>query len=90
MLYMTITKWEPDKRDAIIKRVLEKGTMRAPGTKVIGDWVAIEGGRMFSLTEGPDDPKVAMQEVLGWSDILKMEMVPVIDREELMKILPKK
>ena len=38
MLFMSIVSWEPEKRDEVVKRFAEKGTMRLPGRKVIGTW----------------------------------------------------
>ena len=56
MLFMTILTWEPEKRDAVIKRTAEKGTVTAG--KIIGQWGAIAGGRAFRVVE-LDDPKGA-------------------------------
>ena len=38
MLLMSIVTWEPEKRDEVVKRFAEKGTMRLLGRKVIGTW----------------------------------------------------
>ena len=89
MLYMTIATWKTDKRDAIIKRLLEKGRMRPKGQKVIGEWNACGGGRMFSVTEGVDDASM-MQVVLAWSDLMEFEIIPVMDSQALEKILKPK
>ena len=52
MLYMAITTWDPEKRDALIR---SRGKGPQNGGKIIGEWVAIGGGRNFRVIEY-DDP----------------------------------
>ena len=78
--------YEPDKRDAIIKRRLEKGASFASGVKVIAEYSVIGGGRGFSVVEA-NDPKALLQSSLAWSDLLKVEILPVMDAEEVMKLV---
>lgn len=56
------------------------------GIKVIGQWSAIGGGRGFALVE-VEDPKVALTATMVWSDLLKFEIVPVIETEEVRKFM---
>jgi len=86
MLFMSITTWEPDKRDEILKRRMEKGAMVPDGVKVIGEWVDLSGGRSFMVYEG-DDPKTLAQWSLAWSDLVKDEAVVVMDAEAAVKLL---
>ena len=85
MLYMTIFTWEPDKRNEVIKRRSEKGGMVPQGMKILGEWTAISGGRVFRLVDS-EDPKAGLQGVLAWSDLGKIEMIPVLETEASMKI----
>jgi hypothetical protein len=85
MLFLAIYTWEPDKRNEVIKRRAEKGAMIPPGMKLLGEWTAISGGKVFRLIDS-EDPKAALQAVLGWSDLGKLEMIPVIETEAAMKI----
>lgn len=79
MLFMNIYTWEPGQRDALIKRRLEKkGNALSPGMKKLGEWFDVGGGRGFILLEG-DDPKAALTSTLVWSDLMKMEVVPLVD-----------
>jgi len=84
MLFMTIVTWEPEKRDEVRKRFEEKGTVT--GGKIIGQWSAIAGGRSFRLVE-VEDPKGMFAASNVWNDIAKLEVIPVIEREELTKLL---
>ncbi len=90
MLFMTILSWEPEKTDVLIKRFAEKGTVTSSkGGKPIGNWSATAGGRAFRLIDA-DDPKAMAVAGAVWNDIAKMEVIPVIETEELMKLVSKK
>ena len=86
MLYMNILTWEPGKRDEVLKRVQTKG-LAHEGIKVIGTWADMDGGRAFQLSEAPADPKIALKANFSWNDILKIESVPVLEAEQLVKLL---
>lgn len=87
MLFMTIFTWEPEKRDEMVQKFAEKGTVTAG--KRIGAWSAIEGGRAFALVDA-DDPKAMVAVSHVWNGIAKMETIPVIESAELVKIVSKK
>ena len=86
MLFMSIVSWEPEKRDEVVKRFAEKGAMTLPGRKVIGTWNAIGGNRVFRLVE-IEDPKALVEASLAWSDLVKIEEIPVMETGELMKVM---
>ena len=89
MLFMSIFTYEPEKRDEVIKRRAEKGAMIPEGMKVLGEWSDTSGGRVFRLVE-MDDPKVGLAATLAWSDLGKIEIVPVLATEESMKVATKR
>ena len=86
MLFMSIVSWEPEKRDEVVKRFKEKGAMTLPGRKVIGTWNAIGGNRVFRLVE-IEDPKALVTASFAWSDLVEIEEIPVIETQEMMKII---
>jgi len=86
MLFMSISTWAPDKRDEILKRRMEKGSMVPDGVKVIGEWVDLGGSRNFVLYES-DDPKALAQWGLAWNDLVRDETAVVMDAEAAMKLL---
>ena len=86
MLFMTIYTYEPEKREAVIKRRAEKGAMAPPGMKIVGEWSDITGGRVFKLVE-VDDPRVMLGASAAWADLGKIESVPVMQTEEVMKLV---
>jgi hypothetical protein len=85
MLFMSIYTYEPEKRNEIIKRRLERGTGAGPGVKVVGEWIALAGHRGFMVFEA-QDPKAVMATTLAWSDLLRFESVPIMEAEEVMKM----
>ncbi len=86
MLFMSIYTYEPEKREAVIKRRAEKGAISPPGMKIVGEWSDITGGRVFRLVE-VDDPRVMLGASAAWADLGKIESVPVMQTEEVMKLV---
>jgi len=86
---MSIITWEPEKRDEVIKRFAEKGAITLSGRKVIGTWSEIGGNRAFRLVE-IEDPKALVAAAFAWSDLAKIEGIPVIETEEMMKVISSK
>jgi hypothetical protein len=89
MLFMTIFTYDPDHRDAVQKRVVSKGTMIPKGAKELGVWSALGGGRVFRLLD-VDDPRIMYQGTRAWSDLGSIEVVPVLDTADVVKMLKKK
>ena len=87
MLFMSIFTFPPEKREAVIRRRAEKGPMTEG--KIIGEWGAIGGGRVFRVVE-IDDPKVMLTAVMAWSDLGKMELIPVMTTEDVIKVASSK
>jgi len=84
MLFMIIYTWEPEKRNAVIKRRIEKGALLASEARVIGEWSAMAGGRIFRLVE-INDALAALAASRVWTDLGKTEMIPVIVTEDALK-----
>jgi len=86
MLFMNVMSWEPDKRDKLIKRWLEKaanGTLIPQGSKHLGAWAG--GERIFTLFE-VDSNEALQQERHAWCDLAKIESIPVMKLDAKMKI----
>ena len=89
MLFMTTYTFEPGNREAVIRRRIEKGAMAPPGMKILGEWSALTGGRVFRLVE-VEDPRAMAGAAAAWSDLGKIETVPVMPSEEMIKLLQSK
>lgn len=89
MLFMAVYSYAPERRDEVLKRRMEKGSLVPPGIKVLGEWSYLGFGRVFRLYE-VDDPAVAIQAAHGWSDLGKIEVFPVIETDKLIALVQKK
>lgn len=86
MLFMTIFTYEPAQRDEVQKRAASQGTMIPEGAKEVGVWSALSGGRVFRVLD-VDDPGIMFQGTRAWSDLGKIEVVPVMDTGEVLKMI---
>lgn len=84
MLFLSVYKYEPGQRNEILKRRMEKGMALSEGMKVIGEWSDLGGGRGFLLFES-NDPMACTESTRVWSDLIKMEIIPVIETAEMWK-----
>jgi len=87
MLFMAIFTYEPEKREEVIKRRAEKGPMA--GGKIIGEWGSIAGGRVFRVVE-MDDPNAMLAAVMAWGDLGKIELIPIMTSEDVIKLASSK
>lgn len=86
MLFMTIFTYEPQNREAVVKRRTEKGALVPPGVKIVGEWSSIAGGRVFRLVEA-EDSRAFLAAAAAWLDLGKIEVLPVMPTEEVIKLL---
>jgi len=84
MLFMTIFTYQPEKRNEVIKRRLEKGSLVPQGMQVIGEWSDVGGGRVFRLVR-VESSIAAVAATGAWSDLGQYEIVPVMDSEEALR-----
>ncbi|MDH5364127.1 MAG: DUF3303 domain-containing protein [Dehalococcoidia bacterium] len=89
MLFMSIYTYEPENREAVIKRRAEKGASVPAGVKVVGEWTSLAGHRVFRVTE-VEDPRALYAAISAWLDLGKVEIFPVMPTEEIMKLLTSK
>lgn len=86
MLFMTIFSYEPENRDEVIKRAVSDGLQTPDDVKELGVWSALSGGKVFRLLEA-DDEKLLYQGTYLWSDLGKIEVVPVMETHQLLEML---
>ena len=89
MLFMAVYSYAPERRDEVLKRRVEKGSLIPAGIKTLGEWSYLGFGRVFRLYE-VDDPAVAIQAAHAWSDLGKIEVFPVIETDKLIALTKKK
>lgn len=88
MLFMSVYTYEPAQRAEILERRGE-GLSIPEGTKLVGQWSYVSGGRTFTLFEA-DNALTMAQLSHRWNDLGKIEVFPVIDTDELMKAMAPK
>ncbi len=86
MLFMAVCTWEPEKTEEVIKRRMAEKIPE--GIKLIGEWKDLGRGRVFRLFEAAD-PKAILAMRSIWEGITSTEFVPVMETEEVLKLLPK-
>ena len=86
MQFMVIFTYEPDKRNEVVQRRVETSGALPEGMKLLDEWSVIGGGKVFRVIEA-DDPKIALMASFGWSDLGNIEIIPVINTEEAMKLI---
>ena len=89
MLFMTVYTYEPGNREAVIKKRAEKGAIVPPGVKIVGEWSAVTGGRVFRLIEA-EDARALLAAAHPWADLGKIEAYAVMSVDDVIKLLTKK
>jgi hypothetical protein len=88
MLFMVVFTYEPKDREAVVNRRIERGQTKVPGMKTIGEWSYVGGSKVFQLVEC-NDPRSMSGASSAWADLGTIEIFPVMETEELMKLMPK-
>ena len=84
MLFLDISTWEPENRDKILEHFKE---LKPPeGVTIVNQWVDLTGGRYFILYE-TDNEEAYGAFNLPWSDICKIDSVPVMETAEFVKLM---
>ena len=86
MLFLSIYSYPSEKRAQVIQRRLEKGAMDPPGSKLLGEWSYVGGGKVFRLIE-TDDARNMLRSAGAWADLGQIEVYPVLETEEALKLL---
>jgi len=85
MLFMAVFTYDPQDRDRVVERGLEKAE-NPGGVKVKGEWFDISGHRVFRLFEADDAAHVAAL-FYNWTDLGVAELIPVVETEFALKLL---
>ena len=74
------------KRDEAIQRFLKTGGQPPKGATLLGRWTQADFSQGFDLLEC-DDAKPLTQCALDWSDVLFLQLTPVIEDKDLVEVL---
>lgn len=80
---------QPGTRDETIARFRATGGPAPEGATLIGRWTRADfsGGSVLLET---DDPQALTEFSLRWSDVLSLEVVPVLDDAQLAEVLERR
>lgn len=73
-------------RDEAIARFQKTGGIPPKGANLLGRWTRADFSGGFDLLES-DDPKSLTEFALTWSDLMKMNIIPVVDDQELLEVI---
>jgi hypothetical protein len=85
MLTFTMTP-DKEKRNEAIARFLKTGGLPPKGATLLGRWTRLDFTQGYDLLES-DDPKALTEFALAWNDLMKIEIVPVIEDREVSEVL---
>ena len=66
----------------IKRRTEKKGNNLSEGVKKVAEWFDVSGGRGFLICEA-NDPKAIMTSAMKWDDLMKEEIIPLLDTTEI-------
>ena len=86
MHFVSIYTFHEVNKNAIVARFKETGGAPSPGIKMLARWHDVGGHRGYTVCEA-DDPVAISIWSNKWSDLMKIEVFPVVNDEELVKVL---
>jgi hypothetical protein len=88
MKFMMTFHWAPDTRQRAeaIARFQQTGGLPPDGVRLVGRWTRADLGAGFDLLE-TDDMKQLTEFAYQWSDLMELDIAPVLDDAELSEVL---
>jgi hypothetical protein len=88
MKFMLTFDWTPDtkERSEAIARFRKTGGLPPKGAKLLGRWTRADFSGGFDLLES-DDAQALAEFALMWSDLMHVELMPVLEDGALAEVL---
>lgn len=88
MKFMMTFHWAPDtqQRAEAIERFQRTGGLPPDGVRLVGRWTRADLSAGFDLLE-TDDMKKLTEFAYQWSDLMELDIAPVLDDAELGEVL---
>lgn len=86
MYFMSIYTFDAENRNAAVARFKETGGAPPAGIKLLARWHDVGGLRGFTICEA-DDAVALGTWSYRWTDLMKIEVFPVVNDEQLVKVL---
>ena len=81
MQYMIVEHFRGGRPEAVYARFRERGRMAPEGLRYVSSWVTTDGARCFQVMEC-DDRALLDEWMAAWTDLVEVEVVPVITSAE--------
>jgi hypothetical protein len=88
MKFIVTFDWTPDTktRTEAIARFRQTGGLPPKGAKLLGRWTRADLSGGYDLIE-TDDPKTIAEFSLLWNDLMRLQVVPVLEDAALSDVL---
>ena len=86
MLYMVIERFKNQDAAPVYRRFGERGRMMPEGLEYVSSWVDMKLERCFHIME-TSDPKLMVEWIGNWSDIVEFEVVPVMSSADAARTI---
>jgi hypothetical protein len=86
MLYVISWKGTQERRNSVIARFLKTGGQPPAGVKMLGRWHVVGSNDGLAVAES-NDPILMAKWSLDWSDLLDMEVRPLLTDEQIAPLL---
>ena len=86
MHFMLTYRFKPEHRDQAIARFRVTAGRPPKGVQLLGRWTTADFSGGFALLQSYDI-KALVEFTLGWSDLMELEIVPLIEDDELSEVL---
>jgi hypothetical protein len=86
MLYMVIERFKNQDAAPVYRRFGERGRMMPEGLEYVSSWVDMKLERCFQVME-TSDPKLMVEWIGNWSDIVEFEVVPVMSSADAARTI---
>ena len=88
MKFMMTFDWSPDTktRSEAIARFRSTGGLPPKGAKLLGRWTRADFSGGYDLID-TEDPQALAEFALQWSDLMRLEILPVLEDGALSEVL---
>ncbi|MDX2313017.1 MAG: DUF3303 family protein [Gammaproteobacteria bacterium] len=86
MLYMVIERFKNQDAAPVYRRFGERGRIMPEGLEYVSSWVDMKLERCFQVME-TSDPKLMVEWIGNWSDIVEFEVVPVMSSADAARTI---
>ncbi len=86
MKFLVTWSVSPDRRNEVQARFMETGGLPPKGVEMLHRFHAADGSMGFAICESAEGSALASW-TQGWSDLLELDIRPIVDDEEMASIL---